>query len=228
MPIGSADSQPVERRERPLHEHRRTQCPRRRAAWALALLLLLPSLPLPASAAPAEATGGMVVTSQADATRAGVAMLERGGNAIDAAAAAAFALAVTQPFSAGLGGGAFLLIHLADGRTIALDARETAPAAALRDMFVQPGLPEQASLAGPLAVATPGFVAGLALALEQHGSLPLAEVMAPAIALAEEGFPIGPYHVRMLEAVHHWGLPRRFPETEHIQYPPADEPIVED
>ena len=227
MPIGPADSHPVERRECHPPKHRRTlQRPLRRAAWALALLLLLPYLPPPASAAPAEATGGMVVTSQADATRAGVAMLERGGNAIDAAAAAAFALAVTQPFSAGLGGGAFLLIHRADGRTIALDARETAPAAALRDMYVEPGLPEHASLAGPLAVATPGFVAGIALALEQHGSLPLAEVMAPAIALAEEGFPIGPYHVRMLEAVRHYGLPERFPETARIQYPPAGEPIV--
>jgi gamma-glutamyltranspeptidase/glutathione hydrolase len=172
-----------------------------------------------AAAAPAQARGGMVVTSQARATRAGVAMLAAGGNAIDAAVAAAFALGVTQPFSAGIGGGAFLLIRRASGEVVAIDARETAPAAADRDMYVRPGVPERASLAGPLAVATPGFVQGLAAAQAEYGALSLAEVLRPAIRLAADGFEIGPYHAKMLERMRGYGLPERFPETARIQYP---------
>ena len=97
----------------------------------------------------------MVVASQPDATRAGVAMLAAGGNAIDAAVATAFALSVSQPFSAGLGGGAFLLIRLANGEVVAIDAREIAPVAADRDMYIRPGVPKRASLFGSLAVAKP-------------------------------------------------------------------------
>jgi gamma-glutamyltranspeptidase/glutathione hydrolase len=139
--------------------------------------------------------------------------------------ATAFALGVTQPFSAGVGGGAFALIRLASGEAVALDARETAPAAASRDMFVAPGVPERASLSGPLAVATPGFVAGMALALERYGTLPLADVLAPAIALAEHGFEIGPYHARILEVVRGHGLAERFPDTARIQLPPPGQRI---
>ncbi|MBW2267746.1 MAG: gamma-glutamyltransferase [Deltaproteobacteria bacterium] len=164
----------------------------------------------------------MVVASQEDAARAGLALLAAGGNAVDAAVATAFALAVTQPFSAGLGGGAFLLVQTAEGATWALDARETAPAAADRDMYVRPGVPERASLAGGLAVATPGFVRGLARALETWGTRPLADVLAPAIELAEQGFAIGRYHVRMLEYMRKVGLPQRFPETARIQFPPEN------
>ncbi|MFQ5417545.1 MAG: gamma-glutamyltransferase [Myxococcota bacterium] len=189
--------------------------------WAAALA---PPDAAAAAAAPAYSREGMVVTSQADATRAGVAMLAAGGNAVDAAVAAAFALSVTQPFSAGLGGGAFILIRLADGEVVAIDARETAPAAADRDMYVRPGVPERASLAGPLAVATPGFVLGLAAAQEQHGRLSLARVLRPALHLAEHGFAIGPHHARMLERVRGYGLPDRFPETARIQFPPAGAP----
>src|SRR5262244_1452855 len=158
----------------------------RSLASALALLCALALLAAPvraASPSPAFATRGMVVASESEAARAGRAMFERGGNAVDAAIAAAFALAVTQPFSAGLGGGAFVLIRTAEGDVIAVDARETAPAAATRDMFRQPGVPEGASLAGPLAVGAPGFVAGCALVLERWGTLSLSEVVAPAIAL---------------------------------------------
>src|SRR5215510_15961313 len=107
--------------------------------WALALAFALLAAPVrAASPSPAFGTRGMVVASEAEAARAGRAMFERGGNAVDAAIAAAFALAVTQPFSAGLGGGAFILIRTADGKAVALDARETAPAAATPDMFVRP------------------------------------------------------------------------------------------
>jgi gamma-glutamyltranspeptidase/glutathione hydrolase len=193
------------------------------ALAALGLALLSPgfaAVSQAASRAPAYARGGMVVASQADATRAGVEMLASGGNAVDAAVATAFALGVTQPYSTGIGGGGFVLLRLADGRIAAIDARETAPAAAQRDMYLRPGVPEDASLAGPLAVATPGLVAGLALALERYGSKPLAEVLAPAIRLAEQGFAIGPVHAGVLERVRGYGLAGRFPETARIQLPP--------
>jgi gamma-glutamyltranspeptidase/glutathione hydrolase len=166
----------------------------------------------------------MVVSSQADATRAGVEILRAGGNAIDAAVATAFVIGVTQPFSTGIGGGGFVLIRLGDGRVIAIDARETAPTAATREMYLQPGVPENASVRGALAVAIPGLVAGLALALEEYGTLPLAEVLGPAIRLAEEGFAIGPYHARMIERMRQRLSAGRFPETVRIQFPPPGEP----
>ena len=160
----------------------------------------------------------MVVTSQVNAAEAGREMLEKGGNAIDAAVATAFALSVTQPFSSGLGGGAFILIRTEVGETIALDARETAPAKAHRDMYIEEGVPERASTAGPLAVATPGLVRGLALALERWGTLPLATVMQPAIELAQDGFEIGPYHARMVSRMRKYLSAERFPETARIQF----------
>jgi len=181
--------------------------------------LLGPRAAFGAANSPAWGREGMVVTSQVHATRAGVAVLEAGGNAVDAAVASAFALGVTQPYSTGLGGGAFVLIRRPGGEVIALDTRETAPAAADRDMYVRPGVAENASTSGTLAVATPGLLAGLALALERYGTLPLATVMAPAIALAEEGFPVGPRHARLLGLVRQWGLLEAFPETRRIQFP---------
>ena len=196
--------------------------------WVSCALLLLGGVGAGPQAAAQPATGarGMVVASQEDAARAGLRMLETGGNAVDAAVATAFALAVSQPFSAGLGGGAFLLVRTQAGEVHALDARETAPAAADRDMYVRPGVPPRASLAGGLAVATPGFVRGLALALERWGTKPFADVVAPAIVLAEEGIAIGPYHARMLERLQQMGLADRFPETARIQFPPGGEAIA--
>ena len=201
----------------------------RLASVSLALAVgLAPALAPPASRAasrsPAYARNGMVASSQAEATRAGVSILKAGGNAVDAAVATAFALGVVQPYSTGIGGGGFLLIRLASGEVVAIDARETAPAAADRDMYVRPGVPEKASLQGPLAVATPGMVAGLALALERYGTKPLFEVMVPAIRLAAEGFAIGPVHARVLERMRQYGMQDRFPETGRIQFPPAGTP----
>ena len=190
------------------------------ALVALSTVWLPPRFAAAASQAPAYSRNGMVVTSQVDATLAGVKMLAAGGNAIDAAVAAAFAVGVTQPFSTGIGGGAFILLRLANGEVVAIDGRETAPGAADRDMFVRPGVAEDASAYGALAVGTPGMVAGLALALERYGTMTLAQVMAPAIRLARDGFAISPYHVDMMA----WKRPRlegRFPETLRIQYPPA-------
>ena len=123
---------------------------------------------------------------------AGARMLEAGGNAVDAAVAIAYALNVVEPQSAGIGGGGFMMIHLAhsgrSGRTFAIDTREKAPAGATPDMFV--GVPN-ASLQG-VAVGVPGMVRGSAHALEKYGRLPLAKVLAPAIALADDGFAATP------------------------------------
>ncbi len=186
------------------------------------MVLLVLVLPGPhasaASRAPSQGYRGMVVTSQPDAAAAGHAMLARGGNAVDAAVATAFALSVTQPFSTGLGGGAFLLIRTAAGETIALDARETAPAKADRDMYTREGVPERASVLGPLAVGTPGLLRGLVLALERWGTLPLATVMEPAIELANSGFAVGPYHARMVARMREYLPADRFTETARIQF----------
>jgi gamma-glutamyltranspeptidase/glutathione hydrolase len=168
----------------------------------------------------------MVSTAEEHATRAGVETLAAGGNAVDAAVTAAFVLGVTEPYHSGIGGGGFVLIHLASGQDVALDARETAPAAASRDMFVRKGVAEDASRLGPLSVATPGLVAGLAEALARWGTKSLPDVMAPAIRLAEQGFAISPRHARILESVRAMGLAQRFPETARIQLPPPDRPIT--
>jgi gamma-glutamyltranspeptidase/glutathione hydrolase len=197
-------------------------------AGLLLLLLLLATLPAarPGQAGqPGTAERGMVVASQPDAARAGLEAFERGGNAVDAACATALALAVTQPFSAGLGGGFFALVRTDDGDVVALDARETAPAGASREMFVRPGVAKDASVAGPLAVATPGFVPGLAALQKAHGTLSFAEVLAPAIRLAEQGFEIGPYHAEMLRGLRAKGFDARFPETAAIHFPAPGQPI---
>jgi gamma-glutamyltranspeptidase/glutathione hydrolase len=197
---------------------------------ARGLLLALVGLALAPSAraaAPAPALGRevMVVTSQPDATRAGVEILHAGGNAVDAAIAAAFALCVTEPHSTGIGGGAFVLIRLADGRSLAIDGRETAPAAATADMYRRPGVAPDASLLGPLAVATPGLVAGFDLALREHGTRRLAEVLGPSIRLAEQGFELGPRQAELLRGLRARGLPARFPATGGVHFPPEGEPI---
>lgn len=128
----------------------------------------------------------MIASSSRHAAEAGVEILKRGGNAIDAAVAVGFALAVAYPEAGNLGGGGYMVIRMADGRTAALDYRETAPAAASRNMFVGPdGKLSGASLIGPLASGVPSAVAGLAEALSKFGTLPLSAVLEPAIRLAD-------------------------------------------
>jgi gamma-glutamyltranspeptidase/glutathione hydrolase len=146
--------------------------------------------------APFVATGrqGMVVTAGDQASAAGVEMLRRGGNAVDAAVAASFAVSVIRPQSTGIGGGGFFLLYLAKSKeTVAVDFRERAPLRATHDMFLRDGkaVPEL-SRNGPLAVAVPGLVAGLVEVQKKYGTMSLAEVMAPAIRLADEGFPVYP------------------------------------
>src|SRR3989442_4842155 len=135
---------------------------------------------------------GMVVTDEELGSQAGIEILKRGGNAVDAAVATAFVLAVVEPAAGNIGGGGFMLIRLADGKTTFLDYRETAPGKATRDMYIGKDgkLDAEASVIGYRSVAVPGTVAGLALALKTCGSMKLADVMAPAILLAENGFPI--------------------------------------
>jgi gamma-glutamyltranspeptidase / glutathione hydrolase len=144
---------------------------------------------------PALAEHGMVASQEARATRIGVDVLKRGGNAVDAAVAVGFALAVTLPKAGNLGGGGFMLVHLARrNETVAIDYRETAPAAATRNMFLGPdGTPDpKKSRDTGLSVGVPGTVAGLALALERYGSggFALADLIAPAERLAHEGIPV--------------------------------------
>jgi gamma-glutamyltranspeptidase/glutathione hydrolase len=178
-------------------------------------------------AAPAPVIGklGMVVSPQPDASAAGLAMLEAGGNAVDAAVATAFALSVSDPHHSGIGGGGFIMIRLTDGRAIAIDARETAPAAATADMYLQPGLPRNSSRLGGLAVATPGLLTGLAWALLDFGTKSLPEVLEPAIRIAEEGFAVGPRHATKANLWQQLGGAKFFPETAAIQFPPDGAPI---
>lgn len=143
---------------------------------------------------------GMVAAANEQASEAGAEMLRRGGNAVDAAVAASFAISVIRPQSTGIGGGGFLLLYLAkDKKTRAIDFRERAPLKARRDMFVRDGKAVPSlSRTGPLAVAVPGLVAGLVAVQKRYGSVSLEEVMQPAIRLAEEGFPIYPHLARAI------------------------------
>jgi gamma-glutamyltranspeptidase/glutathione hydrolase len=158
----------------------------------LFLALLLATGTAAAASKPAlEAAHGMVVTAQHLASDVGVEILKQGGNAVDAAVAVGYAEAVTNPCCGNLGGGGFMVIHVAKtGANVFLNFRETAPLAATADMYLGPdGNPVRgASISGYRAVAVPGTVLGLETALQRYGTLPRAKVMAPAISLARNGF----------------------------------------
>ncbi|MDJ0831961.1 MAG: gamma-glutamyltransferase [Gammaproteobacteria bacterium] len=135
----------------------------------------------------------MVSSQEQIATRVGVEILKQGGNAVDAAVAVGFTLAVTLPRAGNLGGGGFMLVHLADSKqTLALDYREMAPAAAYRDMYLNAdgSVDKQRSRFHGLAVGVPGSVKGLTTALQRYGTMTLQQVMLPAIRLAEKGFAV--------------------------------------
>ncbi|WP_438276914.1 gamma-glutamyltransferase [Nitrobacter sp.] len=151
--------------------------------------------PAPVAIRPVDAKHGMVVAQETRAAAIGADILARGGNAVDAAVATGFAMAVTYPRAGNLGGGGFMVIHLAErNRDIAIDYRETAPGATTRDIFLgADGKPEPAkSRDSALGIGVPGTVAGLALALESYGSgkFTLADLLKPAITLARDGFKI--------------------------------------
>src|ERR1700753_3365064 len=166
----------------------------RRNASSLVLLFALLAAPAAHAAfpEPLHARHGVVASTSPIASQVGVDVLRDGGNAVDAAVAVAFALAVTWPSAGNLGGGGFMLLRRADGRTEAIDYRERAPLAASRDMYLDAHGDVVKGLAtvGYKAVGVPGTVAGLALAHKRHGKLPWARLVEPARKLAADGFEI--------------------------------------
>ena len=165
-----------------------------RILFAVAALVLLARPASAADPAPVSASRGMVVTAQRLASEAGAQVLRDGGNAVDAAVAVGYALAVTYPAAGNLGGGGFMTLRLADGRTAFLDFRERAPLAATPGMFLDEAgnVAPRRSLDTWLAVGVPGSAAGLELARTKYGTLPRAALMAPAVRLAAEGFVLTP------------------------------------
>jgi len=187
----------------------------------LFILLLLSST----KAGTTQASGGAVIPVQAPhamvasvhrlASRAGVQMMKAGGNAVDAAVAVGFALAVVHPQAGNLGGGGFMLVRLADGKTHFVDYREKAPAAARANMYLdaQGNVIEDASIVGYKAIGVPGSVAGMVYAEKKYGRLSLERVTAPAIKLAEEGFALAAEDARDLREDKPLG---QFPESRRI------------
>jgi len=172
---------------------------RRPIAFALALLAASPGFA--AAPAPVGADHGMVVTAQHLASQVGAEVMRQGGNVVDAAVAVGYALAVVFPAAGNLGGGGFMNIRLADGRSTFVDFRERAPAAATATMFQDPqgNVVKGRSTDTWLAVGVPGSVAGLEWAREHYGSKPRAELIAPAIRLARDGFALAPADTALLD-----------------------------
>src|SRR5579863_8576748 len=177
------------------------------------LILLLMALLTPgaapsllASTHPAHAQHGMVVSVQELASRVGAEMMQAGGNAVDAAVATGFALAVVHSAAGNLGGGGFMLIRMADGKTHFLDYREKAPVAAKVDMYLdaQGNVIPGASEIGYKAIGVPGSVAGMVFAEQNYGKLTLKQVMAPAIRLARDGYALT------------WGEARDFQRDKYL------------
>ena len=154
-----------------------------------------------ASVAPVAAEHGMVVSAQHLATRVGVEVLKKGGNAVDAAVAVGYALAVVYPAAGNLGGGGFMTLQFADGRKTFVDFREKAPLAATADMYLDKNgaVIEGLNTTGHLAVGVPGTVAGLELARAKYGTRPRAALIAPAIKLAQQGYVLDQGDIEMLE-----------------------------
>ncbi|MEX2694363.1 gamma-glutamyltransferase [Rhizobium mongolense] len=159
-------------------------------AFAFVVFPLAPAFA--ASPAPVEAEHGMVVTAQHLATDVGVEILKSGGNAVDAAVAVGYALAVVYPTAGNIGGGGFMTIRLKDGKTTFLDFRERAPLAATKTMYLDAkgDIVPRASLDGYLAVGVPGSIMGFETARERYGTKPRAELLAPAIRFAKDGFTL--------------------------------------
>ena len=201
----------------PAGRHAKTSRPRIGAFLFAVLLAWLPAL--------AQSSQAAVASAHPLATAAGVEILEAGGNAFDAAVAVSAALAVVEPYSSGIGGGGFWLLHRAsDGRQVMVDGRERAPLAAHRDMYldaagqVVPGL----SMDGPLAAGIPGEPAALAHIARHYGRLPLARSLAPAIRLARDGFEVDGHYRRMAKFRH--ALLQKWPESKAVFLAGGDVP----
>ncbi|MFH1861467.1 MAG: gamma-glutamyltransferase [bacterium] len=160
----------------------------------------------------------MVSSAHPIATQIGVDILNAGGNAVDAAVATALALSVVEGYSSGIGGGSFTLLHLGNRwETIIVDGRETAPAAAKPDMYIDKATGQpiaELSTTGVMAVAVPGHLAALALLLDRYGSMSLGQVIEPAIIVADSGFELSQTYTRILEF--HQDKLRQFPSTFEI------------
>lgn len=156
------------------------------------LLLVLCNLTLAGSPDPVRGKNGMVVSASDLASQIGVLILKRGGNAVDAAVATGFALAVTYPAAGNLGGGGYMVIHLANGKNTAIDYREKAPLKASANMYLDSAgnYSSSKSTEGFTSAGVPGSVAGLIYALEKYGTMKLEEVLQPAIDIATDGFPL--------------------------------------
>ncbi|MEE9382225.1 MAG: gamma-glutamyltransferase [Nannocystaceae bacterium] len=156
----------------------------------------------PVAGVPQVAVGlrGAVASAEANATDIGIGVLKRGGNAIDAAVAVGFALSVTHPSAANIGGGGFMVVRFPDGRSTAIDYREVAPGAALRDMYLDAsGEVTTDSRVGARAAGIPGNVAGFFLAHRRYGSMPWRDLVAPAVRLARDGYTLDSFHAEDLE-----------------------------
>ncbi len=166
----------------------------------ISVLLLLGGQVFAASPEATHARNGMVTSRSALASAVGVEMMKKGGNAVDAAVATAFALAVTYPSAGNIGGGGFAVVRLTNGKVVTLDHRETAPASASRDMYLNEdgNVIEGLSTRSHKASGTPGSVDGLLVLLDTLGSLPRKDILAPAIRLAKDGFPLS------------WNMARQF------------------
>ncbi|MFV0676913.1 gamma-glutamyltransferase [Variovorax sp. tm] len=166
--------------------------PKLRGAVAAVLALAAAGAAHAASVAPVAAENGMVVSAQHLATKVGVDVLKRGGNAVDAAVAVGYALAVVYPAAGNLGGGGFMTVQLADGRKTFLDFREKAPLAATANMYLDKdgNVVKGLSTKGHLAVGVPGSVSGMEYAREKYGTMKRGELLAPSIQLAEKGFAL--------------------------------------
>lgn len=189
----------------------------------LAAALALVAMPAAAQSGriPVAAEHGMVVTSQFTASEIGSHILAKGGNAVDAAVATAFALAVTYPTAGNIGGGGFLVYHGADGETTGFNFREKAPLAATETMFLGPDgeIRDNSNHAGPLSVGVPGTVAGLWLAHQRLGSLPWSELVEPAVRLASDGIPM----TRYME-----GFMNRMSQTDEAMYAASRRAFLKD
>jgi gamma-glutamyltranspeptidase/glutathione hydrolase len=199
---------------------------------ALLLCALLFHVPvLPAADTPAAAA---IASAHPLATRAGLEILKRGGNAFDAAVTVSAALAVVEPYSSGIGGGGFWLLHRAsDGKQVMVDGRETAPGSSHNRMYLDDhdNVRENASLEGPLAAGIPGLVAGLVHLAEHYGRLPLSQSLEPAVRLAREGFPANQSY-RDMAGLRLKSL-QKFPETARIflvnnGVPEPGQPIIQE
>src|SRR5689334_9333520 len=188
----------------------------RRAFRCLIAMLALAALSAAAPMRPTHAPHAMVASIHQAASQAGVDILKQGGNAVDAAVATGFALAVVHPAAGNIGGGGFMLIRFADGKLHFLDYREKAPAAATEKMYqdAQGNVIPSASLVGYKAIAVPGSVAGMVYAQKKYGKLTLAQVMAPAIKLARDGFVLAYEDARSFRNPRsHLG---EFPESKRV------------